>query len=89
MKLLQMFWLILVTVYIARGRTPLNREENSSLTPTDWSALCQETINYQDEHKIKMVFVCKKFSQWYPEWNQLFFKTAQETLSTNWRFLQQ
>jgi len=80
-RLLQMFWLILVVVYISRKRPPITREipEKHDELFKDWSALSQETIKSQNEHIIKMVFVCKKFSEWYPEWNQLFFKTAQET----------
>jgi len=80
-RLLQMFWLILVVVYISRGRPPLQREIPEKEDEfEDWSTLSKATTQSQDEHKIKVVFVCKQFSTWYPEWNQLFFKTAQETL---------
>uniref|UniRef100_A0A6B2L8F7 Uncharacterized protein n=1 Tax=Arcella intermedia TaxID=1963864 RepID=A0A6B2L8F7_9EUKA len=86
-KLLKSYWLMCVTVYIAQGRPPLVREATDiPMDFKDWKTLKAETIKSQDEHKVKITFVCRQFSKFYPQHNQLFFNVAYETLHSKWTF---
>eukprot|EP01129_Flabellula_baltica_P008295 TRINITY_DN3281_c0_g1_i1.p1 TRINITY_DN3281_c0_g1~~TRINITY_DN3281_c0_g1_i1.p1 ORF type:complete len:243 (-),score=41.05 TRINITY_DN3281_c0_g1_i1:33-761(-) len=80
-KVLKCYWLMLIAVYIARGRPSLDRAESfSSEKYSDWDDVIAQALTLNDEHHVKLVQACKTFSVMYPEHAELWFNSAAETL---------